>query len=144
MNLRRFYPSLLKTFEYKRHQDRLSAVKHAGQRKWGGRAGKPPWYSAGATASQVEWPQYIPAGPGLAGAATGRFPGPPPSLMLCCREQATEPCADGTPRRAAPFLPQTLPASPRGLAWASISCRKVETLKEAVRKRAIEVKKSNK
>lgn len=42
MNLRGFCPSLLKTFEYKRHQDRLCAAKNAGQKKWGGRGGKPP------------------------------------------------------------------------------------------------------
>lgn len=42
MNLRGFYPSLLKTFEYKGHQDRLCAAKCAGQRRWEGRAGKPP------------------------------------------------------------------------------------------------------
>lgn len=60
MNLRRFYPSLLKTPEYKRQQDRLCAAKHAGQREWGGRAGKLPRWST--AASQTEWPQYGPAG----------------------------------------------------------------------------------
>lgn len=38
--------------------------------------------------------------------------------MLCCQEKGTR------PELAAPFLPQTLPAAPRVLAWASRSCHR--------------------
>lgn len=46
--------SLLETFEYKRHQDRFCAAKYADQRKWGGRAGKPPWCTPLVTPSTTQ------------------------------------------------------------------------------------------